>query len=299
MVGVAFESLQSEGWVVGYETIKRELAKNNLEPVEAIANSDANLQYEQVNTFLARGVDGIIIAPVDAQTVIPMIKAANEAQTPIVLYNRAPALNDGKWVAVVNNNYMLTRATVNAMAATALNSDRKYKAMILVGSLTDMNAVQRRNGFEDELKAHGDAIEVLARISTDWNQEKAMAGVTNAIHAHPDINFIFCSSDFLLPSIESALRVAGSYKKMGEPGHVLLGSFDGDKNAYRMLSEGYLDADGVQDLSLEAVNSVQAIRDMRAGKPVPQIIEDKGFVVTQENFKEMGPKMWGATQKQN
>jgi ABC-type xylose transport system substrate-binding protein len=52
-------------------------------PLEAIAKSDANRQYEQANNFIARGVEGIIIAPVDAQTVKPMIKAANEANIPI------------------------------------------------------------------------------------------------------------------------------------------------------------------------------------------------------------------------
>ena len=42
IVGVAFESLQSEGWVVGFETIKHELAKRNFEVLEAIANSNAD-----------------------------------------------------------------------------------------------------------------------------------------------------------------------------------------------------------------------------------------------------------------
>lgn len=297
-VGVAFESLQSEGWVVGFETIKTELAAHNLQAIEAIANSDANRQYEQINTFITRGVDGIIIAPVDAQTVVPMIKAANDASIPIVLYNRAPAQNNAKWTAVVNDNYKLTKSTVEAMAQMALKTNTKHKAMILIGSLTDSNAVQRRDGFEDGLKAYTDSIEVVSRISTEWNQEKALAGVTNALQAHPDINFIFCSSDFMLPSVQSALKADGKYKKFGEPGHVMVGSFDGDNSAYQMLTEGYLDADGVQDLPLEAVNSVQAIQDMHSGKPVPQLIYDQGFVVTQENLKEMGPKMWGFTFKQ-
>jgi ABC-type sugar transport system substrate-binding protein len=292
---VAFESLQSEGWVVGFETIKKELAAHNLEAVEAIANSDANRQYEQVNTFITRRVDGIIIAPVDAQTVVPMIKAANEANIPIVLYNRGPAPNNAKWTAVVNDNYKLTKSTVESMAQLALKFKGKFEAMILIGSLTDINAVQRRDGFEDALKPYAEKIEVVSRISTEWNQEKALAGVTNALQAHPAINFIFCSSDFMLPSVQSALKAAGKYQKIGVPGHVMVGSFDGDNTAYRMLMEGYLDSDGVQDLPLEAMNSVQAIQDLRSGKPVPQIIIDQGFVVTQENLKEMGPKMWGAT----
>ena len=141
---MAFESLQSEGWVVGFQTIKHELAAHNYNALEAIANSDANRQYEQVNTFITRRVDGIVIAAVDAQTVVPMIKAANEANIPIVLYNRAPAPNDAKWTAVVKDNYKLTKDTVDAMAQMALKSRAKYKAMILIGSLTDSNAVQER-----------------------------------------------------------------------------------------------------------------------------------------------------------
>jgi hypothetical protein len=58
--------------------------------------------------------------------------------------------------------------------------------------------------------------------------------------------------------------------------------------------EGYLDADGVQDLPLESVDSVKAVQDLKAGRPVEQTILDKGFVVTQSNFKETGPHMWGA-----
>ena len=102
----------------------------------------------------------------------------------------------------------------------------------------------------------------------------------------------------MLPSVEAALKPSERYKKFGEPGHVMVGSFDGDNTAYQMLMEGYLDADGVQDLPLEAVKSVEAIQDLRSGKTVPQFIYDNGFMVTQENLKETGPKMWGAKFKQ-
>ena len=218
-VGVAFESLQSEGWVVGFQTIKSELVKNNLEPFEAIANSDANRQYEQVNTFITRGSGrhyhrsrGCTDCSADDQSG----ERSQRADRP---YNRAPAPNDAKWVAVVNDNYKLTKSTVKSMAEVAVKSKGKYKAMILIGSLTDTNAVQRRDGFEDALKEYASTIEVVSRVSTEWNQEKALAGVTNALQAHSDINFIFCSSDFMLPSVESALKAAGKYKPVGEPGH--------------------------------------------------------------------------------
>ena len=59
--------------------------------MEAIADGDANRQFEQVRNFIARKVDGIIVVPKDAQTAIPMIREANAAGIPIVLFNRPPA----------------------------------------------------------------------------------------------------------------------------------------------------------------------------------------------------------------
>ena len=64
-----------------------------------------------------------------------------------------------------------------------------------------------------------------------------------------------------------------------------------------MLNDGYLDATGVQDVYFEAQQSVQAIVDLRAGKQLPEIIRDPGFVIHQGNLKEKSAQMWGANVK--
>lgn len=294
VIGVAFETLQTEYWVASRNGIEAELRKHNLEMLEAIADGDANRQLEQVRNFVSRKVNGIILVPKDAQTPIPMIREANAAGIPIVLFNRPPAPNDGKSVAVVADNLAITRDTVAWLAAQASKAGGKHKAAILMGDLSDINAIHRRDGFEAAVKPHA-AIEVVARIPTDWNQEKALAGLTNALQANPGIDFIFTSSDLLLPSIASALKNIGKWKKAGETGHVLLASFDGDATAYRLLTEGYLDADGVQDVHYDTAATVQAVMDLKAGKTVPPVILDPGFVIHRDNLKEMAPRMWGAT----
>ena len=296
-IGVAFETLQTEYWVAGYEAIKAECARRGFKVVEAVADNDANRQLEQVKNFITRKVDGIILVPKDAKTCIPMIKAANSAQIPIVLFNRPADKSDAKSVAVVADNFALTRDTVNYMIGEARKKGGKLKAMILVGDLGDINAVGRRDGFEAALKDAPGLLDLVARVPTDWNQEKAQAGVVNALQANPDIQFIFTSSDFLFPSIVSALKSAGKYKKIGEPDHVILGGFDGDATAWQMLKDGYLDATGVQDVYFEAQQSVQAVVDLRSGKSVPEIVRDPGFVIQQGNMKDRSAQMWGANVK--
>ena len=296
-VGVAFETLQTEYWVAGFEAIKAELKKRDIIMLEAVADQDASRQLQQVKTFITRGVDGIILVPKDAKTCIPMIRAANEAKIPIVLFNRPADKSDAISTAIVADNRTLTRDTVAYMIEQARKTGAKQKAMVVLGDLGDINAIGRRDGFEDAVKGNESLIEVVSRVPSEWNQEKAQAGVANALQATPDISFIFTSSDFLFPSITSALKAAGRYKKIGEPGHVILGGFDGDATAFQMLKDGYLDATGVQDVYFEAQQSVQALIDRREGKTVGEVILDPGFVIHQANLNEKSGRMWGANIK--
>ncbi|MHC1765040.1 MAG: substrate-binding domain-containing protein [Verrucomicrobiia bacterium] len=269
-IGVSFETLQTEFWVAALDAFRSELKGRDIQMLEAIADGDANRQLEQIKNFITRKVHGIIVVPKDANTIVSMIKAANQANIPIVLFNRPPAPSDAKSVTVVADNFAITQATVEFMCEQAKQAGQKCQAAILIGDLGDVNAIGRRDGFDAAVKKYGDLVEVVARIPTEWNQEKAQAGLVNALQANPGINFIFSSSDFLFPSIVSALKSAGRYKKIGEAGHVLLGGFDGDATAYRMLVDGYLDADGVQDVYFEASASIQAVLDLRAGQACPR-----------------------------
>lgn len=296
-IGVAFETLQTEFWVAGFDKLKSECKARNITMLEAVADGDAARQFDQVKNFIQRGVDGIILVPKDGKTVIPMIRAANAASIPVVLYNRPADPTDARHTTVAPDNAAITRETVDYLISVAKRTGRKQKAMILLGDLSDVNALGRRDGFEAAVKSAGDAVDVVSRVPTDWNQEKALAGVQSAFQAHPDIGLIFTSSDFMFPSIKSVLSSLGKWKKYDQAGHVILGGFDGDATAYQLMTEGYVDATGVQDVYWEAEQAIQAIVDARAGKAVPARIDDRGFAITQENLKQLAPRMWGAKQQ--
>ncbi len=294
-IGISFETLQTEYWVSSVDALRAACEDRGFRYLEAVANGDANRQFEQVNNFIARGVDGIIIAPKDGHTVIPIIKAANRAGIPIVIYNRLPAKNTGDYIAIVADNFEISKQTVRHLIQLARASGEPHQAMILIGDLGDINAVNRRRGFDAAVAEHPDLLEVVAEVPTEWNQEKALAGVTNALQANPGINLIFSSSDFLFPSVVSALKNAEKYHPIGHPDHVLLGGFDGDATAYAMLLDRYLDADGVQDVFYECEQAVDAIAQRMQGQPVDTLLIDPGFVIHQGNLTEKAPQMWGAT----
>lgn len=293
-IGLAFETLQTEYWEASFSIFRDALREKQLEVLEAVADGDASRQLEQVKSFITRGVGGIIVAPKDASTAVPLVKAANRADTPIVFYNRPPAENAGRYVAVQADNFEISKQTVDFLARQAQQQGGTYKAMVLAGDLGDMNAIGRRDGFLAAVEQYPELIEVVSQVSTQWNQEKAQAGATAALAANPEINLIFSSSDFLLPSLVTALQSSNKYHKIGHPEHVLLAGFDGDSYAYRMMVDGYLDADGVQDVYFECEKSIEAVLALQAGEQVPKTIKDPGFVLHQGNLETEKHRMWGA-----
>ena len=293
-IGVAFETLQTEFWVAAWNKLRADSAARGITMLEAVADGDPNKQFEQVRTFINRRVDGIILVPKDGKTVIPMIRAANAAGIPVVLFNRPADRTDAVHTTIAPDNVAITRQTVAHLVEQVRQSGRKAKAAILLGDLSDVNAIGRRDGFEAAVAGAGDVVEVVARVPTEWNQEKALAGFQSALQAHPDIDFVFTSSDFMLPSIKSVLSGMGRWKKAAEPGHILLAGFDGDPTAYRMMVDGYLDATGVQDVFWEAEQAIKVIEEARAGKTPPVRLDDPGFAITQDNMQKLSERMWGA-----
>ena len=96
------------------------------------------------------------------------------------------------------------------------------------------------------------------------------------------------------------MKKADKFHPVEHSDHVVFGGFDGDKMAYELLRDRYLDADGVQDLEFEAKLCVDALTEMAAGHLGPQegqenpaILNDPGFAIHQENLDAMKDRMWG------
>ena len=293
-VALLFDSLVSPFWVSGLDIMREKAKAGGWTVLEQISNFDDNKQFEQAKAMIARKVDGILIIQTDSKAVIPAIRAANEAKIPMVHFNRPPAESDAYSVAIQADNRKIAADTVQFMADEAKRlGGGPYKGCIMIGDLGDVNAIQRRDGFFDVVDKNKDLVEVVARVSTEWNADKAFAGLTNALQANPDINFLFTSSDFMLPQLQQVLETFDKWHKRGDAGHVIFGGFDGDANAYKLLADGYLDACGVQNLFLEVDMAFQAFADMWAGKKPEKLLLDPGFVITQANLQEKRDEMWG------
>ena len=242
----AFQDLSTGFWVAGHGAIVKTLQDAGVEVVELNGGHDANRQLEQVKDCIAQGGDGIILTADDGNSGTVVVAEAQDSDVPIATFNRPPS-DMSKGIIVVADNEAVARAAVDAMVAEAQKkfdaTGTKLKPLILMGDLADPNAVQRRAGFMNSIGAHPELFEPPVEIATKWNSQVALAGLESAMTADPGIDFIFTSSDFLFPTIQSVLEPLGKWKKSGEEGHVILGGLDGDDGACKLIEEGYVEFD--------------------------------------------------------
>jgi len=296
----SFQDLETQFWVAAHDAIVASLTKDGIKVIERNANEDPNKQLQQVKDCITQKVDGIITIPQDGASIIPVIKAANAANIPIALFNREAAKNNtAPAITVIADNEAISAETVEYMAQEAKKTNKKMTPLIMVGDLGDPNAVARKRGFDKVIAKYPELFNKPIEVPTKWDAQVALAGLKNAMQANPNVDFLFTSSDFMFPQIKSVLDAAGKWKKIGEPGHVILGGFDGDVGACQLIKDKYLETTGVQDVFFEsdaAMNAVKKAVTDGVAKP-KEVIFDKGFALTQENFDKKNQQMWGCTMK--
>lgn len=292
-LGLSYDSLESAWLVVNHAAVIEEAEKRGAEVISVMAEGDAAKQNVQIENLIARRVDAILCFPKDSAAIVTSIKKCREAGVPIVMINRSvsgPVLPD---VQIVANNKAMAEEVLNAFADMARRRGKNYQVVLLVGNLSDENAVLRKAGHQEAIAKNPDVFNLLAEVPTEWNLDTALKGLQNALQANPDANLIVTPSDYLWPPIRSVLEQLGRWAKIGEPKHFPVVSFDGDELGMQYLKDGYNWADAAQDANLEARLAVEwALKLIEGETPSENIIYDEGQIVTIENFTEVAPAVW-------
>ncbi len=298
-IAFVFEDLETEFWVAGHKSITQTLKKKGHKVIEMHSGSDANKQLELVKNAIVQGVDGIIVIPVDGQSAVSLVKVANKAKIPIGIFNRAVSKKSAKALVVVADNevisYGATKFLIKKAKERYKKTGKKITPAIVVGDLADPNAVARRKGFFRAMNEDMSIFEKPIEIASKWDANVAFTNLKSALQANPEIDLLFLSSDFILPITKSVLQPLGKWKKSSEEGHVLLAGVDGDAGMCNMMRDGYVDSDGVQDLFGEAAMIMDAMLEAveKEEKTPKKWLNDKGQVLTTDNFEEISKKVWG------
>ncbi|HUZ85524.1 MAG TPA: sugar ABC transporter substrate-binding protein [Candidatus Baltobacterales bacterium] len=288
-IGVSFDIL--------HEIRKAELkgiddyaAEKHVKILFSVANTDASLQAQQIQNFISQHVNGIIAIAQNNDQIVASIRAANAAGIPFAAIDRAPSPG-GQLVAQVTGNPV---ADGGLVAAYMGSLPKQLNVLLMVGALTDVNAIGRRDGFKQSAAAYPN-LKIVQELPTNWDPTTALNGVTNALQAHPEINAIFDPSDYLLPSVVSALKSTGRFYPVGDPKHVTVVTIDGDNNGCGALKNKWIDADVatlVGNFGPSAIDAILAANQSTT-PTTEKVVQINGLTLSQQNFAATQAQVWG------
>lgn len=248
------------------------------------ADGDPARQAANIEDLINQGVDIIIARSEDSAAIGASIRAADEAGIPFVTFDRASQTTQ-PIAHIGGDSYAQAVSTAEEFARVLEANDVTGQCIELQGALTDVNAVNRSQGWND-VDAESDQFETIAQVPTEWDATLFLSGTTNALQANPEANCIFVASDFAITSVQSALENAGRWAPAGDPNHVYLATQDLYPEALALMEEGYIDVTTTYDAYEHAREAVRVIIAVAQGED-PACSEDgclvAGRVATPEN----------------
>ena len=222
-------------------------------------------QISAFQSYVAQGLSGIAIAPSAPQAIVPYIKKAISMGIPVVTIDTDAGSGSGRYFYIGTDNYKAGYLGGKEMVK-ALNG--KGNVVIITGSLSANNSLERIKGFKDALK--GTDIKVLTILNDKEDTAKAFSLARSAISAYGKK-----LDGFYGVYYEDGPAVANALKSSGfKPGEIKDVCFDMGPDTLKYMREGYIQASTVQKPYFMGYFAVVLLYDMaKIGKYGPQYVK--------------------------
>ncbi|WP_025119630.1 MULTISPECIES: substrate-binding domain-containing protein [unclassified Serratia (in: enterobacteria)] len=258
-IGASLLTQQHPFYIELADAMKAEAKKDDVVLNISIANQDLNKQLSDVEDFITKKVDAIIISPVDSKGVQAAIIKAEKAGIPVITVDVAA---EGVPVVthVATDNYA-GGVEAGKLMGKLLNGKGKV-AIIDYPAL--QSVVARVEGFKKGLADTPD-VKVVA-IQTGITRAEALTVAQNMMQAHPDLNGLFGFGD------DAALAAVIAAKSARNDNIKIIG-FDGMKEARDAVDSGKTFVAVIRQYPDQmGAKAIDAAVDHLNGKPVAKTI---------------------------
>ncbi len=202
------------------------------EVLEINIDGDLAREIQAIDTYISRGVDAIVIAPVSAKDSAPALQRARDAGIVVIALNGG--LEDGSIAhATFSTANRDLGASTGAAAATFISETLGGEANVATlafSSLLPEQSGDRTGGFKEAV-ANGNTINILSEQDA-WMPEAAVTVATDILTAHPDVNVIYAANEGGTVGAMQAVLNAG------RAGEVYVFGIDGSKQLAQGLLAG-------------------------------------------------------------
>ena len=235
--------------------------------------TDFSRQIEIVDSMINARLDGIVLAPTEATSLVSVVERAAREGIPVAIFDSG--INTEQYVSYVStNNYDAGVLAAKALGEITGGQGKIAMVKMVPGSSSTM---EREKGFEDTIAKEFSGIEKVAEQYCMSDRAKALAVTENMLTANPELTAVFASAE------PATVGAAQAFKARGAAGKIKFVGFDSSESIEKDLREGVIDALVVQDPFNIGYTAVKAVVSAINGETPPKRVDSPAAVVTREN----------------
>ena len=238
---IGFSQIGSEsGWRAAETTLTRSQAE---ERGYQLQFSDAQQRQENqiaaIRSFVAQGVDAILLAPVVATGWDSVLQEAAEAEIPVVLLDRQVDSADDLYLTAVGSD-LVHEGEVAGQWLVDEVAGEPCRIVELQGTTGSSPAIDRKTGFENAIAGH-DNLEIVRSQTADFTRARGKEVMESFLQAEgggADICALYAHNDDMAVGAIQAIKEAGL-----APGtDILVVSIDAVPDIFQAIAAGEANA---------------------------------------------------------
>ena len=240
------------------------------------AKGKTSLLIYQINEFIEKRVDLIILGTNDADAVVPVVTKAYKSGIPVIVLDRG--INSKEYTTFINSDNI----KIGSIGAKYIAKKMNYKGMVLLFEGLQKADVThlRSKGFLDEISKHKD-IKVIKRTG-NYLRRDAIVEMQKLIQEGVHIDAIFSESDSMLSGVRSALLRFDM-----DPSKIIMIGCDYTSEAREAIKNGT--QTGSILFPLGSKQAVDAAAKIFSDEKIPKHIFIPVKLVTKENVERVEP----------
>jgi inositol transport system substrate-binding protein len=274
VIGTSLLSMQNEFVVSVSDEMEKKAKESGVRLITVDAERSALKQVEQIESFIAQGVDAIILNPCEVEASSPAVKKALAANIPIINVNSETSEQPTAFIGSddVESGRIAMRYIVDKTGG-------KGKVIMIHGYMGQAAQIQRAEGAK-EILASTPGLELIAEQSGQWDRAKSMSLMENWIQSYgSQISAVFAQNDEMAMGAVKALTEAGLKDK------VIVVGIDAIPDALQAVKKGTLDATVFQNAREQGSQAVATALSIIQGQPYEQKVMIPFELVTPENVE--------------
>lgn len=269
-IGYSALTLTNPFFQVIADTMTEEAAKSGFEVLVVSGERDVNKQADQIDDFIVKGVDAIVINPCDSKSIGQAIKRANDAGIPVFTNDIKYDGDEGEVVChVATDNYqgglLAGEAMVKLLEETGgevgiLHFPQVESCQLRVKGFTEI--IDKHNAMQNAPQ-----IEIVATLDGGGDRDEGKKASLAIMESNPNLAAIFAIND------PSALGAYSTLESLGKTDQVTIIGFDGQLIGKEAILEGKILCDPIQFPDRIGATTIESILKYFDGDEVePEIL---------------------------